>query len=145
MLSSLWAFSELLKWHQWSWITPTGTNIIAMKRYEIFQEGPSTEDEMVGWHHRLHGHKFEQGPGVGDGQGSLACCTPWGHRESDTTERLNWTEEVPKWDVKWSNTVGKMALIDVLEAGLPQTSSLLKKQYLWSKMKQSAIKWGMSI
>ena len=51
-----------------------------------------TEDEMVGWHYRLNGHEFEQAPGVGEGQGSLACCSPWGHQESDTTERLNWTE-----------------------------------------------------
>jgi len=45
----------------------------------------TTEDEMVGWHHRLHGHEFEQAPGVGDGQGSLACGSPWGHKKSDTT------------------------------------------------------------
>ena len=44
---------------------------------------------MVGWHHRLDGHKFEQDPGVGDGHGSLVCCSPWGHKEVDTTERLN--------------------------------------------------------
>ena len=48
-----------------------------------------TEDEMVGWHHWLNGHEFEQALGVGDGQGSLVCCSPWGHKESDTTERLN--------------------------------------------------------
>ena len=48
-----------------------------------------TEDGMVGWHHRLDGHEFEQAPAVGDGQGSLAFCSPWGHKESDTTERLN--------------------------------------------------------
>ena len=48
-----------------------------------------TEDDMVGWHHRLNGHEFEQAPGVGVGQGGLACCSPWGHKESDTTERLN--------------------------------------------------------
>ena len=48
-----------------------------------------TEDEMVGWHHQLNGHEFEQGPGVGDGQGGLACCSPSGCKESDTTERLN--------------------------------------------------------
>ena len=48
-----------------------------------------TEDEMVGWHHRLDACEFEQGPGAGDGQGSLACCSPRGHKESDTTERLN--------------------------------------------------------
>ena len=44
------------------------------------------EDEMVGWHHRLGGCEFEQAPGVGDGQGSLACCSPWGSKESDMTE-----------------------------------------------------------
>ena len=48
-----------------------------------------TEDEMVGWHHRLDGHEFEQGPGVGDGQGSLAWFSPWGHKELDMTEHLN--------------------------------------------------------
>ena len=51
-----------------------------------------TEDEMVGWHHRLNGHGFGWTPGVGDGQGGLACCSSWGHKESDTTEWLNWTE-----------------------------------------------------
>ena len=51
-----------------------------------------TNDEMVGWHHLLDGHEFEQAPGVGDGQGSLECCSPWGHEESDMTELLNWTE-----------------------------------------------------
>ena len=44
---------------------------------------------MAGWHHLLDGHEFEQAPGVGDGQGSLVCCSPWGHREWDTTKRLN--------------------------------------------------------
>ena len=48
-----------------------------------------TEDKMVGWHHQLDGHEFEQAPGVGDGQGGLACCSPWGHKELDVTERLN--------------------------------------------------------
>ena len=47
-----------------------------------------TEDEMVGWHHRLDGHEFEQTPGDGEGQGSLACCSPWSSKELDTTERL---------------------------------------------------------
>ena len=45
-----------------------------------------TEDEMVGWHHQLDGHEFDQAPGVGDGQGGLACSSSWGHQESDTTE-----------------------------------------------------------
>ena len=52
----------------------------------------TTEDEMVGWHHRLNGHGFEWTQGVGDGQGGLACCDSWGCKESDTTEWLNWTE-----------------------------------------------------
>ena len=51
-----------------------------------------TEDEMVRWHHRLDGHEFEQALGNGDGQGSLVCCSPWGRKESDTAEQLNWTE-----------------------------------------------------
>ena len=56
------------------------------------EEKRMTEDEMVGWHHRLDGHEFEQAPGVGDGQGSLACCSPWGRKELDMTEILNWTD-----------------------------------------------------
>ena len=48
-----------------------------------------TEDEMVGWHHQLNGHEFEQALGVGDGQGSLACCSPRGCKESDPSEQLN--------------------------------------------------------
>ena len=52
-----------------------------------------TEDEMVGWHHRLYGHEFEQAPRAGDGQGSLVCCSPWGCKKSDTTAtELNCTE-----------------------------------------------------
>ena len=47
---------------------------------------------MVGWHHQLNGHEFEQAPGVGDGQGGLACCSPWGRKESDTAEQMNCTE-----------------------------------------------------
>ena len=49
----------------------------------------TTEDEMAGRHHLLHGCEFEQAPGVGDGQGSLTCCSPWSCKESDTTEQLN--------------------------------------------------------
>ena len=63
----------------------------AGKDWRLEEKG-MTEDEMVGWHHQLDGHEFEQAPGVGDGQGSLACCSPWGRKESDTTEQLNWTE-----------------------------------------------------
>ena len=56
------------------------------------EEKGTTEDEMVGWHHRLNGHGFGWTLGVGDGQGGLACCGLWGRKGSDTTERLNWTD-----------------------------------------------------
>ena len=53
------------------------------------EEKGMTEDEMIGWHHRLNEYEFEQIPGIGDGQGSLACCSPWGHKESEVTEWLH--------------------------------------------------------
>ena len=58
------------------------------------EEKGTTEDEMAGWYHWLNGHEFEWTLGVGDGQGGLACCSPYGSEELDTTERLNWTEWV---------------------------------------------------
>ena len=70
------------------------------------EEKGMTEDEVAGWHHRLDGHEFEWTPGVGDGQGGLVCCRPWGRKQSDMTERWNWTEDkfesvsqcqVPPW------------------------------------------------
>ena len=57
-------------------------------------EKGTTEDEIVEWHHWLNEHEFEQAPGVGDGQGSLKSCSPWGCKESDMTEWLNWTEDL---------------------------------------------------
>ena len=63
------------------------------------EEKGTTENERVGWHY--YGCKFEQAPGVGDGQGSLVCCSPWGCKESDRTEQLNWTDDkyqVPERD-----------------------------------------------
>ena len=62
-----------------------------------------TEDEMVGWYHQCNGHEFEQALGVGDGQGSLSCCSPWGRKESDTTE-LNWVHP-------WSCRLPEVALV----------------------------------
>ena len=56
------------------------------------EEKGMTKDEMAGWHHRLNGHEFEWTPGDGNGQGGLACCNSWGHKESDMTEQLNWTD-----------------------------------------------------
>ena len=54
------------------------------------EEKGVTDDEMVGWHHWMNGHEFEKGPGVGDGQGSLVCCSWWSCKELNTTEQLNW-------------------------------------------------------
>ena len=58
-------------------------------KIEGVEEKRMTKDEIVGGHHQLDGHEFEQALGVGEGQGSLACCSPWCHNESDTTEKLN--------------------------------------------------------
>ena len=69
-----------------------------------------TEDEMVEWHHWLNGHGFECTLGVGDGQGGLACCRSWGHKELDTTERLNWTEMSRIWYSKEVIVVNKARL-----------------------------------
>ena len=69
------------------------------------EEKRMTEDEMVGWHHWLHGHEFEQALRVGDEQGSQACCSPLGGKESDTTERLNWTELI---SVKYTSGILQM-------------------------------------
>ena len=72
-----------------NWLT--GKDPHAGKEWRQDEKG-MTEVEMVGWHHWLKGHEFEEAPGVGEGQGSLAYCTPWGHKESYTIEQLNWTE-----------------------------------------------------
>ena len=72
-----------------NWLT--GEDPVAGKDWRQEEKG-MTEDEMVWWHHRHNGHELEKAPGVGDGQGSLACCSPWGGKEFDTTERLNWIE-----------------------------------------------------
>ena len=69
-----------------------GKDFDAGRDWEQEEKG-MTEDEMAGWHHRLDGRESEWTPGVGDGEGGLACCDSWGHKESDTTERLKWTEE----------------------------------------------------
>ena len=61
------------------------------------EEKGTTEDEMAGWHQWLDGHESEWTPGVGDEQGGLACCSSWGRKELDTTERLNWTELIPQY------------------------------------------------
>ena len=73
------------------------------------EEKGMTEDKMVGWHHRLSGHGFGWTPGVGDGQGGLACYGSWGRGESDMTERLNWTDNcfILLWQLLLCNKVNQ--------------------------------------
>ena len=80
-------FSKIL-WHpnSKSWLIRKDPDVGKDWRQE---EKGTTEDEMVGWHHWVYGHEFEQAPGDGEGQGSLASYSPWGHKESDMTKQLN--------------------------------------------------------
>ena len=71
---------------------------------------PTTKNEIVGWHHWLNGHEFEQVPGDGEGQRWMACCSPWGHKDSDTSELLNNNnKEGNKWN-KWQQTWNEWTL-----------------------------------
>ena len=95
-----------IHWKDWCWswssntLSTWGKEPIEWKRLWCWErlrargEGV-TEDEMARWHHWLHGRESEWSPGIGDGQGGLACCDSWGRRESDTTEWLNWTDCFP--------------------------------------------------
>ena len=74
------------------------------------EEKGMTEGEMVEWHHLLNGHEFGWTPGVGDGQGGLACCSPWRHKQSDVTEWLNWAE------LNWRKVFGKIFRWSVLSS-----------------------------
>ena len=79
------------------------------------EEKGMTEDEMAGWHHLLDGHEFEWTPGVGDGQGGLACCDSWGRKELDMTERLNWTDvSYSAYNIKTNNYQGKAMVFPVV-------------------------------
>ena len=130
-----------------NWLT--GKDPDAGKDWRQEEKGTIEYSRMVRWHHRLDGHEFEQALVVADGQGSLACCSPWGRKESDMTERLNWTELnhhlSPQWvficcwlkvwsiarinklwqaNTEWANAIGKMVPIDLLDEGLPQIFNL---------------------
>ena len=89
--------------HVKSW--PLGKDSDAGRDWGQEEKG-TTQDEMAEWHHRLDGHESEWTLGDGDGQGGLACCDSWGCKESDTTERLNWTERASWW--KWKRRVKKL-------------------------------------
>ena len=86
----------------------------------------TTEDEVDGWNHWLNGHEFEQAPGVGDGQGSLACCSPWGCKESDMTVWLNWIE-LKDWRELLLQTFCKKAIPSHQPLPLDAKNSLLDK------------------
>ena len=90
------------------------------------EEKGMTEDEMAGWHHQLDGREFGWTPGVGDGQGGLECCDSWGRKESDTTERLNWTELNWCWIVKVK--VKRASLAAQLVKNLPA----MQETWVWS-------------
>ena len=92
--------------HVKNWLT--GKDSDAGKDWRQEEEKGITEDEMAGWHHRLKGHEFESTPGVGDGQGGLACCSPWGHREPDMTKQLNWTEVTEPYKTLTTEWFGKI-------------------------------------
>ena len=83
------------------------------------EENGTTEDDMVGWHHRLNGHEFEKTLGVGDGQGGLTCCSPWGCKESETTEWLNLTE------------LGQALLEDQISEEVNNTLNLVIKSFVF--------------
>ena len=97
ILSSEMIFKWVLRTKSLLLGTEITTPYILYRNYLTVKSGQkekgTTEDEMVGWHHWLHGHESEKTPGVGDGQGSLACYSPWGSKDSDTTKWLNWTEK----------------------------------------------------
>ena len=86
--------------HAKSWLI--GKDPDAWRDWEQ-EDKAMTEDKMSGWHHRLDAHEFGWTPGVGDGQGGLACCNSWGPKESNTTEWLNWTDWVTFWKLERSN------------------------------------------
>ena len=76
------------------------------------EEKGMTEDEMAAWHHWLSGREFKWTPEDGDGQGGLACCNSWGHKELDTTERLNWTELNWTYEcVRWMKLCGSLSIV----------------------------------
>ena len=76
----------------------TGKDPDAGKEWRQEEKG-MTEDEMIGWHHQLYEHEFKQAPWVSDGQGNMACYSPWGRKESDTTEQLNWIIILGLWRI----------------------------------------------
>ena len=93
------------------------------------EEKGMTEDEMAGWHHRLHGHEFEWTLGVDDRQGGLACCDSWGSKESDITEWLNWTEALTSYSSLQTPNLQLLLTINLLSASMDLP--ILHISYKW--------------
>ena len=97
------------------------------------------QDDMVGWHHRLNEHEFEQAQGDSEGQGSLVCCSPWGHKESDTTEQLNNNNMWRHQEVIFLRNSGYFFISLMVShvmagAGLSKTASLTILTALWERV-----------
>ena len=104
------------------------------------EEKGTTEDEMVGWHHWLHGHEFEHALGDSEGQGSLACCTPWGCKESDTTDKTD----------SFFVGVSHSGYIDIWQHSNQVPQGNLTVHFLWGRqfvmfLLQGVAKWGTHI
>ena len=91
------------------------------------------EDEIVGWHHRLNGHEFDQTRGDSKGQGSLACCSSWGHKESDMTDSLNNNEGACLYHAKQEMWVQSLGLEDSLEKEMTIHSGILDWEIQWTE------------
>ena len=124
----------------------------AGKDWRWEEKGP-TQDEMVGWHRWLDAQEFEQALGVGHGQESLACCSPWGCKELDTTEQLNWTDVGDEWNLarvqfvrewgQWLSPVDVKCMMTVMpfrDSLFPLSSSSLKLIFI--KSVSEAHTWG---
>ena len=111
-----------------NWLICTDPDAVKDWRWE---EKGMTEDEMNGWHHWQDGYELEKALGVGNGQGSMACCSPWGCKESDTSERLNWTELIV-YDQQYS-VCGQITLI-FTHSNLFKVREWEGKLLVWSRI-----------
>ena len=106
------------------------------------EEKGTTEDEMVGWHHRLHGHEFEQALGDAEGQGSLGHCSPWGHKESDMTERLNWfSYRISRLINMWPRPT--VALVIIFTNFIPLFNATSFLEDIWWRIYMMSCAWGL--
>ena len=111
------------------------------------EEKGTTQDEMVGWHHRLNGREFERAPGDGGGQGSLACCSPQRCKESDTTEWLNWTEYsiVYMWHIFFIHSLVYRHLGFFLVLATVSSDWVTKQQQSLSYVLDYTYKWHQTV